>query len=283
MRPLLKIGINEITKEGITSIFHRLSRKQYNHYKPLQTETGNLCIILGGPYDAYIHQGKIKELENYRKNTDILFIDETHYTKYKDVVEIVKQLDENKTQIQFIFKESLKVNENNCFNRFNQNTSFKVMISESIYMNNKCLPTSIHGFNFKNNDNYKININFTGLQYKNGIENNIFNYYKTGFCNENENKLEHTSGSFMSSHNKDFVSYYKENQFENNDYLNEVVDEYLENIRNDMNIDYDSEVYWKTHFICNVAKISTQKKETIDIPYGLTIDESLAFLSEIKN
>ena len=161
------------------------------------------------------------------------------------------------------------------------------MISESIIINNKSLPTSIHGFNFKNNDNYKININFTGLQYKSGIENNIFNYYKTGFCNENENKnenkLEHTSGSFMSSYDKDCVSYYKENQFENNHYLNEVVDEYLENIRNGMIIDYDSEVYWKTHFICNLAKISTLKKETIDIPYGLTIDESLAFLSEIKN
>ena len=148
-------------------------------------------------------------------------------------------------------------------------------------MNNKCLPKSINGFNFKNNDNYKININFTGLQYKSGIENNIFNYYKNKKCKEN--KLIHTSGSFMSSYNKDFVSHYKPNQLDNNDYLNEVVDEYLENIRNGMIIDYDSEVYWKTHFICNLAKISTLKKETIDIPYGLTIDESLAFLSEIKN
>ena len=95
MRPLLKIGINELTKEGITSIFHRLSRKQYNHYKPLQTEMGNLCIILGGPYDAYIHKGKIKELKNYGRDTNILFVDETHYTKYNNVVEIVKKLDEN--------------------------------------------------------------------------------------------------------------------------------------------------------------------------------------------
>ena len=87
----------------------------------------------------------------------------------------------------------------------------------------------------------------------------------------------------MSSYDKDFVSHYKPYQLGDNAYLNEVVHEFLENIRENRVFDYDSEVYWKTHFICNEAKISTQKKEMIDIPRGITIDETLSFLAEIKN
>ena len=186
MNRLLKIGIYEKTTKGATSIFHRLNRTQYNHYKPLQIDIGNLCSIIGGPYDAFIHKGILTgdnyKLDNYGKNTHILFIDETHYTKYKDVVDIIEKLDVNETQMRFVFKESEKVNENNCINRFSQNTSFKQMISESISMNNKCLPKSVYGFHFKTNDNYKINIHYTGLSYKTGIENNVFNYYKTKTC-----------------------------------------------------------------------------------------------------
>ena len=85
MKPLLKIGINEITREGITSIFHRLNRTKYNHYKPLQTEMGNLCVILGGPYNGYIHKGKInvvkitkrRDTESKPKKT-LIFREENH-------------------------------------------------------------------------------------------------------------------------------------------------------------------------------------------------------------
>ena len=283
MKRMLKIGIHELINSNINNkyIFHRLKRFQYNHYKPLQNEIGNLRIILGGPYHCFIHHDEdIKTLDNYGRNSTILFIDESHYTKYKDVVNIVNKLNNNKTRMEFIFKESQNIIENNCINRFSQNTSFKKMISKSLLMNNNCLPKSVYGLNFINDDNYKMKIHFTGLDYDNGIENNVFNYYKTEQCKEYKPIL--TSGSFISSYDKEFVSYYKPNQLDNIDYLNEVVYEFLETIRDNRLFNYDGELYWKTHFICNVAKISTRKKETIDIPKGITIDETIAFLDEIK-
>jgi hypothetical protein len=286
MKPLLKIGINEITREGITSIFHRLNRTQYNHYKPLQTEMGNLCVILGGPYNGYIHKGKINEVENYGRNTHILFIDETHFTKYEDVVDLSQHLYLNRKNMQFIFKETDKVNENNCVNRFSQNTSFKQIVAKSIFMNDKYLPKSVYGYKYENPGNYQLNMHYTGLTYHNSIEhnsigNNIFNYYKQS--KTKSGKFICTSGAFMSSDNSDCVSYYKPHIFEDDVYLNDVVDVFLENIRNNAVIDYDAELYWKTHFICNVAKISTQKKKTIYIPLGITINESLDFIDELKS
>ena len=99
--------------------------------------------------------------------------------------------------MEFIFKESQNIIENNCINRFSQNTSFKKMISKSLLMNNNCLPKSVYGLNFINDDNYKMKIHFTGLDYDNGIENNVFNYYKTEQCKEYKPIL--TSGSFISN------------------------------------------------------------------------------------
>ena len=293
MKSLLRIGINEIMR-GRDRIYNRLHNRlhnenrlrnrqhngEYNHFRPLKTEVGDLCVINGGPYDGFIHQGKIGDLKIYGKYSQILFIDETHYTKYEDVVDLTHTVVQNNQTLQYIFKETPKINENNCIHRFNQNTSFKQMISNSLHINDKSLPKSVYGFKYENPSNNTPQMHYTSLTYHNSIGHNIFNYYKQ--TKTKSGKFICTSGAFISSDDSDYISHYKPNEFEDDVYLNEFVDVFLENIRNRTVIDYDAELYWKTHFICNVAKISTRNQELIDIPDGITINESLDFLDELK-